>query len=100
MKHSKAFDMLYGWIKDMIAQDQFNLFWASGKQNRGDYFTEHHPLAHDLLIYPLYFRTTNHVSLIQGCVGLHAPYTLQTMITCDHKSRDISPSKNIAHLIN
>jgi len=33
-------------------------------------------------------------------LGLHIPYTLQTMITCDHMSRDIFPSKKIAHLIN
>jgi len=32
MKHSKAFDMSYHWIKDRIAQGQFNLLWASGKQ--------------------------------------------------------------------
>jgi len=50
MKHSKAFDMCYHWIKDIIAQGQFNLFWASGKQIFGDYFTKHHPLAHHLLI--------------------------------------------------
>jgi len=94
MKHSKAFDMHYHWIKDRIAQGQFNLFWASGKQNHGDCFTKHHPLAHHLLMHPLYLHTANHVSHMQGCAGLHVPYILQTMITCDNMSQDVSPSKN------
>jgi len=93
MKRSKAFDMHYHWIKDRIAQGQFNLFWASGKQNCGDYFTKHHTLAHHLLMHPLYLHTANHVSHMRGCVGLHVPYILQTTITCDHMSRDIFPSK-------
>jgi len=32
MRNSEAFDMNYHRIKDRIAQDRFNLFWASGKQ--------------------------------------------------------------------
>ena len=28
MKRSKAFDMRYHWIKDIIAQKQLNLYWA------------------------------------------------------------------------
>ena len=97
---TKGQDMHYHWIKDRIAQGQYNLFWASGKQNRADYFTKHHPPAHHLQMCPLYLHTANHVSHMWGCVGLHVSYTLQTMITCDHTARDIFPSKNIAHLIN
>jgi len=45
MKYSKAFDMLrYHWIKDQIAQNQFNCYWAEGQLNRADYFTKHHHL--------------------------------------------------------
>ena len=61
------FDMCYHWIKDRIAQGQFNLFWASGKQKREDYFTKHHPLAHHLLMCPLNLHTANHVSHMWGC---------------------------------
>jgi hypothetical protein len=46
MKRSKAFDMRYHWLKDRIAQSQFNLYWAPGKLNRADYFTKHHPPSH------------------------------------------------------
>jgi len=71
---SETIDMGYHWIKDRIAQGQLNLFWVSGKQNFGDYITKHHPPAHHLLMHPLYLHTANHVSHMQGCVGLHAPY--------------------------
>jgi len=47
MKWSKAFDR-YHWIKDRIAQGQFDLYWACGAQNHGDYFTKSHALAHHL----------------------------------------------------
>jgi len=100
LKRHKAFNMHDHWIKDRIAQGKFNLFWASGKQNHGDYFAKHHPPAQHLLMHPLYLHTANCVSHMRGCVGLHLPYTLQTTITCDHTSSYISPSKNIAHLIN
>jgi len=100
MKHSKACDTCYYWIKDRIAQGQFTLFWASGKKNRGDYFTKQHPPAHHLLMRQHYLHTANHVSHMWGCVGLHMAYRLQAMIKCYHTSSDIFPSKNIAHLIN
>jgi hypothetical protein len=45
-KLSKSFDMRYWWVKDRIAQGQFNLIWAPGKLNRADYFTKHHPPWH------------------------------------------------------
>jgi hypothetical protein len=45
-KLSKSFDMRYWWMKDRIAQGQFNLRWAPGKLNLADYFTKHHPPWH------------------------------------------------------
>jgi hypothetical protein len=46
MKQSKAFDMRYHWLKDRIAQSQFNLYWAPGKSNRADYYSKHFPPSH------------------------------------------------------
>jgi hypothetical protein len=46
MKRSKAFDMRYHWLKDRIAQSQFNLYWAPGKDNKADYYTKHFPPSH------------------------------------------------------
>jgi hypothetical protein len=46
MRKSKAFDMRYHWLKDRIAQGQFNLYWKKGATNAADYFSKHHPPAH------------------------------------------------------
>jgi len=67
LKVSKAFDMCYHWIKDRIAQGQFNHFWDSGKQNCGDYFTKHHPLAYHLLMCP---STFTQPAVYLSCKGL------------------------------
>jgi hypothetical protein len=46
MKRSKAFDMRYHWLKDRIAESQFNLYWAPGKKNGADYYSKHFPPTH------------------------------------------------------
>ena len=56
MKRSKAFDMRYHWLQDRIAQGQFNLYWAPGKQNDADYFSKHHPPAHHKLMRSKYLH--------------------------------------------
>jgi hypothetical protein len=45
-KRSKAMDMRFHWVKDRVEQDQFNVGWAPGDTNMGDYFTKHHFPAH------------------------------------------------------
>ena len=49
MKRSKAFDMRYHWLKHRIAQSQFNLYWAAGKNNSADYYSKHFPPKHHKL---------------------------------------------------
>jgi hypothetical protein len=41
-KRSKAMDMRFYWVKDRVEQEQFNVGWAPGDTNLGDYFTKHH----------------------------------------------------------
>jgi hypothetical protein len=67
MKRSKAFDMRYHWLKDRIAQGQFNLYWASGKLNSADYFTKHHPPSHHKLMRYVYLQRPPS-SPVRGCV--------------------------------
>jgi hypothetical protein len=45
-KRSKAMDIRFYWIKDRVEQKQFNVGWAPGDTNLGDYFTKHHSPAH------------------------------------------------------
>jgi hypothetical protein len=41
-KRFKAMDMRFYWVKDRVEQGQFNVGWAPGDTNMGDYFTKHH----------------------------------------------------------
>lgn len=45
-RRSKAIDMRFYWVKDRIAQQQFNVQWAPGISNLADYFTKYHPAVH------------------------------------------------------
>jgi hypothetical protein len=45
-KRSKAMDMRFYWVKYTVEQDQFNVGWAPGDTNMGDYLTKHHSPAH------------------------------------------------------
>jgi hypothetical protein len=44
-KRSKAMNIIL-LVKDRVEQDQFNVGWAPGDTNMGDYFTKHHSPAH------------------------------------------------------
>ena len=43
---TKSWDMRYNWLRDRIAQAQFNVKWKAGIHNLADYFTKHHPPKH------------------------------------------------------
>jgi hypothetical protein len=84
-KLSKSFDMRHWWVKDRVAQGQFNLIWAPGKLNRADCFAKHHPLWHHrkqryncLQKVCAVLKTTQKVSA-QGCVASTRPRNA----TCD-----------------
>jgi hypothetical protein len=53
-KRSKAMDMRFYWVKDRVEQEQFNVGWAPGNTNLGDYFTKHHSPAHHKRMRPYY----------------------------------------------
>jgi len=54
---------------DRIPQGQFNLFSAHGKQNHGDHFTKHNPLAHYQLMWTHNLHTAGQVSHIVKVLG-------------------------------
>jgi hypothetical protein len=72
MKRSKAFDMRYHWLQDRVAQGQFNLYWAPGKQNGADYFSKHHPPAHHKLMRPKYLHHA--LSVMQATMRTSFPH--------------------------
>jgi hypothetical protein len=78
-KHSKAMDMRFYWVKDIVEQDQFNVGWAPGDTNMGDYFTKHHSQADRKCMRP-YFLHDKHsqmirhdtiLAILRGCVDIY-----------------------------
>jgi hypothetical protein len=55
-KRSKAMDMRYYWIQDRIEQGKFDVSWAPGDTNLGDYFTKHHSPSHHKRLRPFYLH--------------------------------------------
>ena len=56
---SKAMDMRYHWIQDRIEQNQFQVKWAPGEENKGDLYTKHHSTPHHKAQRPRYIHDTN-----------------------------------------
>ena len=46
LKRSKSWDMNLHWLRDRETRKHFNIIWEHGKNNKGDYFTKHHPIIH------------------------------------------------------
>jgi hypothetical protein len=55
-KLSKAMDMRFYWVKDRVEQGQFNVGWAPGDTNMGDYSTNYHSPAHHKCMIPYYLH--------------------------------------------
>ena len=45
-KRTKAMDMKFHWFTDRQNQNQLQIYWAPGKDNKGDYYTQHCPPTH------------------------------------------------------
>jgi hypothetical protein len=45
-KRSKAMNMRYHWITDIVRQRQFDVYWRPGRENLTDYHTKHHSAQH------------------------------------------------------
>jgi hypothetical protein len=58
-KRSKAIDMILYWVKDRVEQYQFNVGWAPGDTNMGDYFTKPHSPTHHKRMRPCYLHDKN-----------------------------------------
>ena len=90
MKKSKAFDMRYHWLKDRIAQKQFNLYWSPGKTNSADYFSKHHPPSHHKLMRYQYLHRALTASIapppVRGCVTHHGHTPGLSVIPHGHTS--------------
>ena len=56
-KQSKPMDMRFYWVRDIIKQDHFHVFWKQGTANLGDGFNKHCPSYHHIEMRPIYLFT-------------------------------------------
>jgi hypothetical protein len=69
-KRSKAMDMRYHWLTDRVRQKQFNVYWLPGRENLGDYHTNHHSAQHHKDMRHLILHEANSLQVLRGCVKL------------------------------
>jgi hypothetical protein len=58
-KRSKAMNMRWFWVRDLIDNKTINVYWNAGKSNRADYFSKQHPTKHHMDIRSTYLHTSD-----------------------------------------
>ena len=76
-RRSRSMDMRFYWVRDRVQQGQFIIYWRPGTENRGDFYTKHHPPTHCRLHRKHYVhewkeRAAQKLStgILQGCANL------------------------------
>jgi hypothetical protein len=72
-KRSKSMDMKYYWLQYRVRQKQFDVYWRPGKDNLGDYRTNHHPAQHHQDMRPILLHQDNSLNVLRGCAKLPQP---------------------------
>jgi hypothetical protein len=83
-RKSKSMDMRFYWVQDRVNQGHFIVYWAPGKNNKGDYFTKHFPPSHHIHMRPVYLHQASNTQAythMQGCIS---PSVLPYDSTCAH----------------
>ena len=50
--------MIFYWVRDIIQQNHFHIFWEERKKNLVDYVTKHHPIWHHRAMIHIYVKAT------------------------------------------
>ena len=70
-KRSKAIDVRFYWLRDRVKQGQFYVFWDSGKNNLGDFYTKHHPPIYHKKNRPIHtYQEGLSPESLQGCIKI------------------------------
>jgi hypothetical protein len=67
-KRSKAMDMRYRWLTDRVRQKLFDVYWRPGRENLGDYHTNHHSAQHHKDMRHFILHEANSLQVLRGCV--------------------------------
>ena len=57
-KKSQTINMRFYWVRDIIRQNHFHIFWGEGKRNLAGYVTKKHPIWHHRTKRPRYVKPT------------------------------------------
>jgi hypothetical protein len=82
-------DMRYYWLTDRVRQKQFDIYWRPGRENLGDYHTEHHAAQHHKDMRGLILHQANSLQFLRGCVKLRPRPQPQL---CAHTYAETNPS--------
>jgi hypothetical protein len=101
-KRSKAMDMRFYWVKYRVEHQQFNLGWARGNTNLGDYFTRHRSPAHHKGMRPYYLhdkhspmvRHDKRLEILRECVDI--PPSSQPDRALSALTSGLKPSCNLS----
>ena len=69
-KLSKAFDVCFYWVKDILQQNQFDLVWRKCITNMADYFTKHYPPWNHKQLHYKYLHKTLSKKLAQSAFSV------------------------------
>ena len=71
-KRSKAMDMYFHWLKDRVtSHNEFDVSWAPGTTNLGDYSTKHHTGKHHKNTRPIWLHIEGKSpTILQGCTKI------------------------------
>ena len=50
--------MRFYWVRDIIQQNNFYIFWEEGKKNLTYYIINHHPISHHRTMRQIYLKAT------------------------------------------
>jgi hypothetical protein len=60
-------DMRYHWLTDRVRQKLFDVYWRPGRENLGDYHTNHHSAQHHKYMRHLILHEANSLQVLRGC---------------------------------
>jgi hypothetical protein len=63
-KRSKVMDMRYHWLTDRVRQKQFDVYWRPGRENLGEYHTQHHAAQHHKYMRGLILHQANSLQVL------------------------------------
>jgi hypothetical protein len=112
---SRAVDMRFHWVRDRVAQKQFEVKWKRAQQNLADYFTKHHAPKHHQTMRPIYLVNSaqrrqllphGHLADLKRCEGVlnstglnGVPIDKQRQPICELRPRTFQQRASLTSLV-